>query len=115
MIAYILTVTATRNGKADTSVHAVLGPSLDCAIRHEHDNLTRAGFLVQSIETKLLALEIPAAITHDEQALFSTLCDAESQLFYLANAHKDNELLQQAHASARQAVELFHKATGCHN
>lgn len=115
MIIYLLTVTAKRNGKTDTSVHAVLGPSLDCAIRHEHEILTRAGFLIQSIETNLLSLEIPASITHDEQDVFSKLCDAESQLFYLSSTRKENEYLQKAHEFAKKSVEFFHKATGRHN
>lgn len=49
------------------------------------------------------------------QEIFDTLADNEQKLFYAFCADKNNEELKAAHAAAKQALEAFAKATGCHN
>ena len=49
------------------------------------------------------------------QEIFEILADNEEQLFYALCSNKDNEALQKAHASAKQSLEQFALATGCHN
>lgn len=48
------------------------------------------------------------------QEIFNMLADNEERLFYAYNANKTEEL-KAAHQAARQALEAFAKATGCHN
>ena len=43
-----------------------------------------------------------------DQEIFEILADNESKLFYALCRHKDNE-------SAKQSLEAFAHATGCHN
>ena len=47
--------------------------------------------------------------------IFEMLANAESELFYKSNADRDNAELKAAHIAAKQALEQFAKATGCHN
>lgn len=49
------------------------------------------------------------------QDIFNTLADNESKLFYATCRDPQNEELKTAHIAARQALEAFAKATGCHN
>lgn len=49
------------------------------------------------------------------QEIFDTLAENESKLFYAVCHDPKNEGLKAAHAAARQALEAFAKATGCHN
>lgn len=49
------------------------------------------------------------------QEIFDTLAENESKLFYASCRDPKNEGLKAAHAAARQALEAFAKATGCHN
>ena len=49
------------------------------------------------------------------QEIFEMLADNEQKLFYASCADKDNAELKAAHDAARQALEAFAKATGCHN
>lgn len=48
------------------------------------------------------------------QEIFNMLADNEEKLFYAYSANKTEEL-REAHKAARQALEAFAKATGCHN
>lgn len=47
--------------------------------------------------------------------IFDMLADAECELYHKATDNPENEELKAAHAAARQALEAFAKATGCHN
>lgn len=49
------------------------------------------------------------------QEIFDTLADNECKLFYAVCRDPKNEELKTAHAAAKQALEAFAKATGCHN
>lgn len=49
------------------------------------------------------------------QEIFDTLADNECKLFYAVCSDPKNEDLKAAHAAAKQALEAFAKATGCHN
>lgn len=49
------------------------------------------------------------------QEIFEILADNEERLFYALCSNKDNKALQKAHASAKQTLEEFARATGCHN
>lgn len=49
------------------------------------------------------------------QEIFDTLAENECKLFYASCHEPQNESLKIAHAAARQALETFAKATGCHN
>ncbi len=49
------------------------------------------------------------------QEIFEILADNESKLFYALCRDKENEALKAAHESARQSLETFALATGCHN
>ena len=49
------------------------------------------------------------------QEIFEMLAENEQKLFYAVCADKDNADLKAAHAAAKQALEAFAKATGCHN
>ena len=51
----------------------------------------------------------------DKQEIFEILADNEQKLFYASCADKNNAELKAAYAAARQALESFAKATGCHN
>lgn len=51
----------------------------------------------------------------NNQEIFEMLADNEQKLFYAFCTDKDNVELKAAHAAARQALEAFAKATGCHN
>lgn len=48
------------------------------------------------------------------QEIFEMLADNEQKLFYAYCANKNDEL-KNAHEAAKQALETFAKATGCHN
>lgn len=48
------------------------------------------------------------------QEIFNMLADNEERLFYAYNQNKTEEL-KTAHTAAKQALEAFAKATGCHN
>lgn len=48
------------------------------------------------------------------QEIFNMLADNEERLFYAYSANKTEEL-KAAHSAAKQALEAFAKATGCHN
>ena len=50
-----------------------------------------------------------------DQEIFEILSDNESCLFYACCANKGNEVLEAAHEAAKQALEIYAKATGCHN
>lgn len=50
-----------------------------------------------------------------DQEIFEILADNESKLFYALCRHKDNENIKAAHESAKQSLEAFAFATGCHN
>lgn len=49
------------------------------------------------------------------QEIFDILAENESKLFYASSRDPKNEELKAAHTAARQALESFAKATGCHN
>lgn len=49
------------------------------------------------------------------QEIFEMLADNEEKLFYALCRDKDNNTLKAAHESARQSLEAFALATGCHN
>lgn len=49
------------------------------------------------------------------QEIFEMLSENESRLFYAWSRDVKNDDLRIAHAYARQALESFAKATGCHN
>ena len=49
------------------------------------------------------------------QEIFDTLAENESKLFYASARDPKNEGLKAAHTAAKQALEAFAKATGCHN
>ncbi len=49
------------------------------------------------------------------QEIFEILADNESNLFYALCRDKENEKLKAAHEIARQSLETFALATGCHN
>ena len=49
------------------------------------------------------------------QEIFDTLAENESKLFYASSRDPKNDGLRAAHAAAKQALEAFAKATGCHN
>jgi hypothetical protein len=49
------------------------------------------------------------------QEIFETLAENESKLFYATCRDPKNEELKAAHIAARQALESFARATGCHN
>lgn len=49
------------------------------------------------------------------QEIFEILAENECKLFYACCADKENLELKDAHASAKDALEKFAKATGCHN
>ena len=48
------------------------------------------------------------------QEIFDMLADYEEKLFYACCANKTEEL-KAAHIAAKEALESFAKATGCHN
>lgn len=50
----------------------------------------------------------------NDREIFEMLADNEEKLFYAYCANKTDEL-KNAHAAAKQALEAFAKATGCHN
>lgn len=50
-----------------------------------------------------------------DQEIFEILADNEEKLFYALCQDKDNNTLRIAHESARQSLESFAFATGCHN
>lgn len=52
-------------------------------------------------------------MTHQE--IFELLAENECKLFYAVSRDPKNEGLKAAHIAARQALEAFAKATGCHN
>lgn len=49
------------------------------------------------------------------QEIFEMLADNEMNLFYAHCREPENEVLKAAHYAAKQALEDFAKATGCHN
>lgn len=49
------------------------------------------------------------------QQIFEILADNEEKLFYASCANRENAELKAAHEAAKNALELFAKATGCHN
>lgn len=49
------------------------------------------------------------------QEIFEILTDNEERLFYALCNNKENKALQKAHANAKQTLEDFACATGCHN
>lgn len=49
------------------------------------------------------------------QEIFEILADNEEKLFYAQCRDKENEALTAAHESAKQSLEKFALATGCHN
>ena len=49
------------------------------------------------------------------QEIFEILADNEEKLFYALCRDKDNKTIKTAHESARQSLESFALATGCHN
>jgi len=51
----------------------------------------------------------------ENQKVFEMLADIECDLFYKKNHNPENEELVKAHKAAREALEAFAKATGCHN
>ena len=51
----------------------------------------------------------------NNQEIFEVLADNEQKLFYASCADKNNAELKAAHAVARNALEAFAKAAGCHN
>jgi hypothetical protein len=48
------------------------------------------------------------------QEIFEMLSENESKLFYAYSANPTDEM-KAAHQAARNALEAFAKATGCHN
>lgn len=52
-------------------------------------------------------------MTHQE--IFEVLAENECKMFYAVSSDPKNEELKAAHTAARQALEAFAKATGCHN
>lgn len=50
-----------------------------------------------------------------DQQIFNILADNEEKLFYALCQNKGNEALRTAHESAKQSLEAFALATGCHN
>lgn len=50
-----------------------------------------------------------------DQEIFEMLADNEEKLFYALCRNKDNNTLKVAHESAKQSLEAFALATGCHN
>lgn len=50
----------------------------------------------------------------NDREIFEMLADNEEKLFYAYCANKTDEL-KNAHTAAKQALEAFAKATGCHN
>ena len=51
----------------------------------------------------------------DKQEIFEILADNEQKLFYAYCSDSNNTDLKFALDAARQALEAFAKATGCHN
>ena len=49
------------------------------------------------------------------QEILELLAEHEEILFYALCDDRDNEALRTAHESARQSLESFAHATGCHN
>lgn len=49
------------------------------------------------------------------QQIFEILADNEEKLFYLLWQNKENKALRDAYKSAKQSLEEFALATGCHN
>lgn len=49
------------------------------------------------------------------QKIFNTLAENESALFRAMSDNPGNEALRTAHAAAKEALEAFHRATGCTN
>ena len=49
------------------------------------------------------------------QEIFDILADNEEKLFYALCNDEENEPLRIAHESAKQSLETFALATGCHN
>lgn len=49
------------------------------------------------------------------QEIFDILADHEEKLFYMLCNDKENESLKTAHENAKQSLEAFALATGCHN
>lgn len=49
------------------------------------------------------------------QEIFEILADNEEKLFYALCHNKENEMLKTAYKNARQSLEAFALATGCHN
>ena len=47
--------------------------------------------------------------------IFERLSENESSLFYAAIRSPEDAELKASHTAARQALEAFAKATGCHN
>jgi hypothetical protein len=50
----------------------------------------------------------------NNQEIFEMLSENECKLFYAYNANHTEDL-KAAHQAAREALEAFAKATGCHN
>jgi len=50
-----------------------------------------------------------------DQEIFEILADNEAKLFYALCRNKDNDTLKTAHESAKQSLEAFAHAKGCHN
>lgn len=49
------------------------------------------------------------------QQIFEILADNEEKLFYALCQNKENKTLRDAYKSAKQSLEEFALATGCHN
>lgn len=49
------------------------------------------------------------------QEIFEMLADHEERLFYAVCRNKENEALRLAHENAKQSLEAFALATGCHS
>lgn len=49
------------------------------------------------------------------QEIFEILADNEEKLFYALCQNRNNNTLKMAHESAKQSLEAFALATGCHN
>lgn len=49
------------------------------------------------------------------QQIFEILADNEEKLFYALCKDKENETLRNAYRKAKQSLEEFALATGCHN
>lgn len=50
-----------------------------------------------------------------DQEIFEILADNEEKLFYAVCRDRENEALKKAYESAKQSLEIFAIATGCHN